>query len=52
MVNGIKEFWRTKMTAELCTRYINHLHRVIPVIIAKNGEPVVDDELRSHTETQ
>ena len=39
------------MSVELCTRYINHLHRVIPVIIAKNGEPVVDDEIRLHTVT-
>ena len=46
MVDGIKEFWRTKMTTEQCTRYINHLHRVLPVIIAKNGEPVADDEIR------
>jgi len=49
MVNGIKEFWRTKMIVEQCTRCINHIHRVIPVIIAKNGEPMVDDEIRSHT---
>ena len=34
------------MTVEQCTRYINHLHRVIPVITAKNREPVFDDELR------
>lgn len=31
------------MTANKCTRYINHLHRVA---IAKNGEAVVDDEIR------
>lgn len=47
LVRGIKEFWETKMTVAQCTRYINHLHRVIPVIIAKSGEAVVDDEVRS-----
>ena len=37
LLNGIMEFWRTKMTAGKSTRYINHLHCVV---IAKNGEAV------------
>lgn len=45
LLDGIMEFWRKKMTPDQCTRYINHLHRVIPVVIAKNGEAVVDDEI-------
>ena len=52
LVEGIQQFWRTKLTVEQCTRYINHLHRVIPVVIAKKGEAVVDDEIprqRSHS---
>ena len=32
-------------TINQCTKYINHIHKVVPVIIAKEGEPVVDDEL-------
>ena len=28
-----------------CRKYINHIHRVVPVIIEKQGEAVVDDEL-------
>ena len=36
--SGIKEFWKT-LTPEKCTRYINHLHRVIPVVIEKQGNP-------------
>ena len=27
-------------------RHINHIHRVVPVVIAKGGEAVVDDELQ------
>lgn len=46
LINGIKQFRRTKLTVEQCTRYINHIHRVIPIVLAKGGEAVVDDELQ------
>ena len=46
LVDGIKQFGNTKLTVAQCTRYINHLHRVIPVVIAKDGEAVADDEIR------
>ena len=45
LVNGIKLFWSMKLTIEQCVRYINHLHRVIPVIINKDGNAVIDDEV-------
>ncbi len=35
---GIKTFWR-KLTPQVCSRYIDHLHTVMPVVIEKNGEP-------------
>ena len=35
---GIREFWKT-LTPSVCTRYINHLHRVIPKVIEENGGP-------------
>ena len=35
---GIKTFWKT-LTPEVCTRYINHLHSVMPVVVAKQGDP-------------
>jgi len=38
------EFWKSKMTVGQCIRYINHIHRV-PVVIANNGEAVVDDQI-------
>jgi len=31
-MNGIEEFWQTLMP-EVCTRYIMHLHKVMPKII-------------------
>lgn len=46
MIDGIKLFWKTKLTVAQCAKYINHLHHVIPMVIAKNGEAVVDDEIR------
>ena len=45
LIDGIKLFWRTKLTVPQCTRYINHIHRVVPVVIEKNGEAIVNDEL-------
>ena len=45
LVDGIKKFWREKLTVNQCKRYIDHIQKVIPVIISKNGEAVVDDEV-------
>ena len=35
---GIRTFWKT-VTAAKCEKYINHLQKVIPVVIQKNGGP-------------
>ena len=35
---GIKEFWKT-LTPAVCTRYIEHLHTVIPAVIQQQGSP-------------
>ena len=34
---GIKEFWRP-VTPAKCTKYIGHMHKVLPKIIDQNGE--------------
>ena len=39
LVQGIERFWAEKMTPDLCTRYINHLHKVIPKVIDCEGGP-------------
>ena len=36
LVSGITEFW-TKLTPERCTRYINHIQKVLPVVLEKRG---------------
>ena len=36
LVDGIKTFW-SGVTKEKCQRYINHLHKVVPAVISKNG---------------
>ena len=36
LVNGITEFW-DGVTAEGCIRYINHLQKVLPAVIAREG---------------
>ncbi len=38
LIHGIKKFWRT-VDKEKCDRYINHLYKVVPAIIAKEGFP-------------
>lgn len=35
---GIERFWQT-LTPAVCQRYIGHLKKVIPKVIAVNGEP-------------
>ena len=45
LINRVKQFWHEKLTISQCKRYIDHIWRVISVILAKNGEAVVDDEI-------
>ena len=39
LVEGIKQFWCTTVTPELCNSYIGHLKKVLPAVIACNGGP-------------
>ena len=36
LIDGIKTFWAS-VDIEKCSRYINHLHKVIPAVIEKEG---------------
>ena len=36
LLAGIQDFWNT-VTKEKCIRYINHLQKVIPIVIAREG---------------
>jgi hypothetical protein len=35
---GILTFWKTKLTIALCNKYINHLYKVVPIVIEKKGK--------------
>ena len=37
LISAIKENWYSRVTPELCNKYINHLMNVIPIVIKKNG---------------
>ena len=37
LFQGIKTFWGT-VTPEKCSKYINHLRKVIPRVLEVNGE--------------
>ena len=34
---GLKTFWETRMTKEKCNQYINHLKKVVPKVIERDG---------------
>jgi len=36
LLNGIQQFWKT-VTPAKCRKYIGHLEKVIPVVIAREG---------------
>ena len=37
LIAGILRFWRERMTAEKCSTYINHLKKVVPLVIQREG---------------
>ena len=37
LLAGITRFWRERVTAEKCTTYINHLKKVVPLVIQREG---------------
>ena len=37
LLSGITRFWQERMTAEKCTTYINHLQKVVPLIVQREG---------------
>lgn len=38
LVAGIVIFWKT-LTAEQCAKYIDHIHKVLPVVVLNDGGP-------------
>jgi len=41
---GIRTYWK-KLTPEVCTRYIDHLQKVMPVVVEEKGaQPLQDIE--------
>jgi hypothetical protein len=38
LINGIQAYWR-ELTKETCQRYIGHVQKVIPAVIASDGGP-------------
>ena len=36
-VRGIMEFWET-LSVEKCRTYIDHIHKVMPVVVLNSGE--------------
>ena len=37
LLNDLNKFWREQMTPEKCTRYIDHLKRIVPKVIEQQG---------------
>ena len=38
LMDGIEEFWLS-LTPDICTRYIQHLQKVMPKVVEENGNP-------------
>ena len=38
LMNGIEEFWQS-LTPEVCRKYIQHLHKVMPKVVEVDGNP-------------
>ena len=38
LMNGIEEFWQS-LTSEVCRKYIQHLHKVMPKVVEVDGNP-------------
>ncbi|CAB4010357.1 Gastrula zinc finger [Paramuricea clavata] len=37
LVDGITQFWAEVMTVEKCKRYINHVKKVLPIVVEREG---------------
>ena len=37
LVDGIRQYWET-LTVEKCRTFIDHIHKVLPVIVLNSGE--------------
>ena len=37
LVAGITDFWTNRVNKEKCIRYINHLRKVVPAVIERDG---------------
>ena len=37
LLSGITRFWQERMTAEKCTKYIEHLQKVVPLVVEREG---------------
>ncbi|KAK3106818.1 hypothetical protein FSP39_000486 [Pinctada imbricata] len=42
LVSAITEFWGKTMTKDKCTKYIDHIYKVVPVCVFVNGKPTCD----------
>lgn len=41
LIDGIKEFWKSKVTVEQCIRYCQHIYTVAPLVVEANGGPTL-----------
>jgi len=40
LVDGIVKFWTT-LSSDDCAKYIDHVHKVLPVVVANDGGPTI-----------
>ena len=37
LIDGITRFWAEKVNAKKCTTYTGHMHKVLPLVVARKG---------------
>ena len=42
LIQSIHEFWNTVLTPELCIRYIDHIFKVVPLVVKMKGKAMGD----------
>ena len=37
LIAGIREFWKTRMSPNMCSKYIDELYKTIPKVLVRRG---------------
>lgn len=41
LINGVRQFWKSRLTIDQCKRYCEHIYNVAPLVVAASGGPTL-----------